>query len=86
MPLDILTISVVWLTMSDDTSTKDVDKELADHVADKVADKGSVAASEALMDLHLETQAVGSNRVSLSPNSNIHSKKLVHTLREDPTF
>ena len=61
-------------------STKDVDKELADHVADKVADKGSVAASEALMDLHLETQAVGSNRVSLSPNSNIHSNEDVDVL------
>ena len=58
--------------MSDNTSIKDVDKELANRVADKEGSRDSRDATEALLDLHLDTQAVGS-RVSLSPKSNINS-------------
>ena len=62
--------------MSDDKSTKDVDKESANRLGEPLAESDSnsesVTASEALLGLQLETQipSVGAaNRVSLSPTS-----------------
>ena len=56
--------------MSDNTTTVDVDKELADRVDSPETNEGSQSASEALLGLQLETQAAPS-RVSLSPNNRV---------------